>query len=313
VWRGARLIGALPLYLHAGTGAVGVPALRFLSTGEAEGEETCPEYLDVLCLAGEEDACVGAVNGAVGRLAWDELELLDLSDTSPLVRRFASGTGVAIGIRGSCPIADIGGGFDAYLARLSPNSRQQARRLLRRAADAGAAFELVAPADWERGFDDLVRLHQRRWNAEGQPGVFAAPRFTAFHRALVREWLPARRAILARLSVGGEAVAVLYGFLCRRSFAFYQSGVALGRAGGVNSPGIVAHLLLMKTLAESGLTEYDFLRGAAAYKTRLSTRERRVLALRAWRPTLRGATGRSLRLASRVAARALRVLRPQES
>jgi CelD/BcsL family acetyltransferase involved in cellulose biosynthesis len=309
VWRGSRLIGALPLYAGGDRGPFDAPTLRFLSTGEAEWEETCPEYLDLLYLPGEEDTCLAAVSDVVARLTWDKLELLDVSSGSPLVTQFTPGATVASSARGACPVADLEGGFDAYLARLSPNSRQQARRLLRGAARAGATFELAAPEAGDRAFGDLVRLHQMRWNSEGRPGVFAAPRFTAFHRALVREWLPSGRAILARLAVGEECLAVLYGFRSGGAFAFYQSGVDLSRAGAIDSPGIVAHLLLIKALAQAGVMEYDFLRGRASYKTRLSTRERPVVALQAWRPTLRAGACRSLQLASRAARRGLRLLR----
>ncbi|MDB5293879.1 MAG: hypothetical protein JWL69_5120, partial [Phycisphaerales bacterium] len=49
VRRDGRLIGALPLYeQHAGIGPLMVRRLGFISTGEAEFEETCPENLDLL-------------------------------------------------------------------------------------------------------------------------------------------------------------------------------------------------------------------------------------------------------------------------
>ena len=44
----ARLIGVLPLYQRSTSGPWGSRQLRFISTGEAEFEETCAEYLDLL-------------------------------------------------------------------------------------------------------------------------------------------------------------------------------------------------------------------------------------------------------------------------
>ena len=56
--RESRLIGAIPLYRSGPCGPVfGVRHIRFLSTGEAQHEETCPDYLGVLCLPGEEETC----------------------------------------------------------------------------------------------------------------------------------------------------------------------------------------------------------------------------------------------------------------
>ena len=35
--------------------------IRFIGTGEDESEETCPEYLDLLSLPGQEEACLEAL------------------------------------------------------------------------------------------------------------------------------------------------------------------------------------------------------------------------------------------------------------
>jgi CelD/BcsL family acetyltransferase involved in cellulose biosynthesis len=151
-------------------------------------------------------------------------------------------------------------------------------------------------------------LHQERWNLDGKPGVFAAPRFIEFHRNLIGEWLPRGRAVLARLSLGGKAVVVLYGFITGRKFDFYQSGARREITGPLRSPGILAHLLLMRTLSDRGVTEYDFLRGSSSYKLRLATRENRLAGVRIWRPTLRAAIYRSVQLAGRVLGKGQRLI-----
>jgi CelD/BcsL family acetyltransferase involved in cellulose biosynthesis len=308
-WRGARLVGALPLYEdRSACGPLAVRQLRFLSTGEEEHEETCPDYLNILCLPGEEAAGLEAVWDCIKRLGWDHLELLDLPAESPLLRNRAFAGSARTFPRGTCPVADLAGGFEAYLERLSSNSRQQSRRLLRAGERAGATFEIVGVDQAPGAFDALVRLHQARWTPEGKPGVFAAPRFTAFHREIVRAWLPCGRAVLARLCLGGEPVAVLYGFVTGSRFEFYQSGVGRDDTGQLRSPGNLAHLLLMQTLAERGGTTYDFLRGASYYKKRLATRERQLVGVEVWRSTLRGAICRSVRLAARVTRRGSRCL-----
>jgi CelD/BcsL family acetyltransferase involved in cellulose biosynthesis len=194
-------------------------------------------------------------------------------------------------------VADLGDGFEAYLQRLSSNSRQNARRLMREGERAGVQLEIVTAAQAGGAFDDLVRLHQQRWIADGKPGVFAAQPFVEFHRTLVQEWVPSGRAVLARLSVGGASVAVLYGFVTRRKFDFYQSGVWREANGPLRSPGSLAHLLLMRAVAERGVIAYDFLRGPSSYKERLATRENPLVGIRIWRPTPRSALVRLIRLA----------------
>jgi CelD/BcsL family acetyltransferase involved in cellulose biosynthesis len=309
VWRGPQLVGVLPLYqARTGGAGVGVRRLRFLSTGEAEDEETCPNNLDLLCRPGEEAACAAAVRGALATASWDHLDLTDLPETAPLLADggLTAGGRTRVVPRGECSVANLGGGFEAYLQRLSASNRRQARRLIRDAEKCGAVFEVAGEQQVEEFFDDLVRLHQERWVADGKPGCFAAPRFTEFHRTLAREWVPGGRAVLARLSVAGESAAVLYGFLSHAKFDLYVSGVRTA-VPGVRSPGILAFLTQMRAMAEQGVEWYDFLRGPAPYKDQLATDQNRLVSVEAWRPTLRAAASRFAGLARRALGRVRRL------
>ena len=301
VWRETRLLAALPLYVQRARGRrLGVRCLRFISTGEAEHEETCPEYLGLLCVPGEELECAAAVWAEVGRLDWDELELLDLDADSAFVRTGTVPPGVRPFSRGTCPVADLTGGFASYLDRLTATGRQRVRRLLRESEQESVTFEMVGADRLAGAYEDLVRLHQERWMADGKPGVFGAPRFVAFHRRLIEEWLPRGQAVLGRLSVGADPVVVLYGFVKGQKFDFYQSGMRREAAGILRSPGNLAHLLMMKALAERGVTAYDFLRGSSLYKERLATTENHLVGIHVWRRTVRATAYRSIRLAGRL-------------
>jgi CelD/BcsL family acetyltransferase involved in cellulose biosynthesis len=305
-WRGTQLVGALPLYMSVGPGGpLGVRALRFISTGESQYEETCPDYLNLLCLPGEEANCTESVWGELGCTAWDYLEFLDLPADSPLLHDPEA----KLVQRGSCPVAELGQGFDTYLTRLSAKTRQHARQYLRAADRSGAVLELATETDTDLFFDDLVRLHQERWTAEGKPGCFAAPRFAEFHRGLARAWVPVGRAVLARLSHEGQVYAVLYGFITGSKFDFYQSGITRTDSHALVSPGTTANLLLMRALTVRGVAEYDFLRGSSSYKERLATRSNPLAGIRIWRPTFRSAVHHSIRLVGRVVRKGRRLAR----
>ncbi|MCX6550826.1 MAG: GNAT family N-acetyltransferase [Acidobacteria bacterium] len=308
VWRGTILVAVLPLYLHSGNiRQLAVRSLRFISTGEAEEEEVCPEYLGLLCLPGDEAACHAAVWAEIGRLAWDQLELLDLSAESPLLQAGALPPNAQVFSRGPSYVADLTGGFEAYVARLSSRNRKAVRHLLRDGERADARLEIVGPDQSAGAFDDLRRLHQERWAGEGSPGAFSARRFIEFHSGLVQEWVPDGRAILARLWLAEEPVAVLYGFVSSRTFHFYQSGVRLDGGGRVESPGILAILLLMQALADRGVTALDFLRGPATHKTRMATLEHPIVGVRIQRPTVRGIAHRVVQRAGRIVKSRFRV------
>jgi CelD/BcsL family acetyltransferase involved in cellulose biosynthesis len=306
IWRSECLIGVLPLYLDRGASRFSSRRLGFISTGEAEIEETCPDYLNLLCAAGDETACADLAWKEIHAMAWDRLELLDMPESTPLAARAQVPPNVEYVSRGICPVADLSRGFEGYLNGLSANNRQQARRLLREGEHIGARLELAGGDQLSSAFDDLIRLHRERWTAENKPGVFSAPRFRTFHQSLIEQWHGSGRAILARLILDSEAVGVLYGFVTKQKFDFYQSGIRFDTGGRLRSPGNLAHLLLMKTLSGRGVTAYDFLRGASTYKQRLANSENRLCALCRRRPTIRSLVSRSLNSCARGLRRAMR-------
>jgi CelD/BcsL family acetyltransferase involved in cellulose biosynthesis len=308
-WRGSRLVGALPLYENrVGGHFFGLRRIAFLSTGEAEYEETCPDYMNLLAAPGEGSACVAALEAALHAAEWDCFELLGIPEHSPLLSaRIVIDPGQRRSVipRGACPIANMEGGFEAYLQRLSPNSRQRARRLLREVEKCGAILELATTPVMEQFFDDLVRLHQERWMDQGKPGCFAASRFTAFHRSLAYQWIGSGQVVLARLSLDGQTMAALYGFVTRLKFDFYQSGVKTIQHGPLRSPGHVAHLLLMRELCGRGITRYDFLRGSSNYKTQLATESVQLFMLQVWRLTGRATAYHAARIVGKAVRDAL--------
>jgi CelD/BcsL family acetyltransferase involved in cellulose biosynthesis len=311
--RGGRLVGVLPLYRQVrGAAFFRVQCLRFISTGEDESEETCPDYLDLLAIPGEESACLNAFRDTLFecRHEWDELVLCDISQHSSLTRIpelfAATSWKVDLTDRGACPIAELGQGFEQYIGQLSAKSRRNTRQHIREATRAGAVLELaVSEIETKQFFTELVRLHQARWTEAGKTGCFAAMRFLAFQRDLANRWVPAGKAVLARLRCKDETCAVIYGFISGGKHYFYQSGVA-HTSEHLKSPGITANLLLMEFLSRNGIVEYDFLRGDSAYKQWLSTKHVRLCQLRAVRPCLRNGARSAIRRAVLTTKRCVR-------
>lgn len=120
LWRGTSLIGAVPLYENVVGGCVlGSHRLMCLSTGEAECEETCADYLGLLCLPGEETPCLDALSQMLREISWDQVHLVSVSECSPLVRlmpKWKARWWAKVVPRGVCRIADLSKGFDAFVA-----------------------------------------------------------------------------------------------------------------------------------------------------------------------------------------------------
>ena len=300
VWRGDCLLGVLPLYQCRQKHILGIRCLKFLSTGEAEFEETCPNYLDLLYRKGEATTCVEALRKALlqpNYFRWDELYLRCLSEKSPLLawtNDFVGRHQAFLDVEGTCTISEIDAGLSAYLGRLSAATRYEARRLLRAAKDGGARLEVAQDGTGVEAFyEQMIDLHQKRWTAEGRSGCFAAPRFSQFHRTLAHQLVPRGRALLARLVLADMPLAVIYGYMVGSKFDSYLSGVCAGEAGPVRSPGTAGHLFVMEYLAKRGITHYDYLCSSGpSYKTRFGTEEQRLVRLRVRRRSVRAAAYR---------------------
>jgi CelD/BcsL family acetyltransferase involved in cellulose biosynthesis len=161
------------------------------------------------------------------------------------------------------------------LSTLRPATRRKIRQSLR----AFGPLEVEWAETPEHAldiFNELLLLHQARWNASGQPGAFASRRRAAFHREIIPRLLPRRSVILFRVRTPKRTLACLYHFIEQERVLFYQSGAAVFDDNRLR-PGFVAHALCMQACAERGLIEYDFLAGHSPYKEEFATLHRELI------------------------------------
>jgi hypothetical protein len=138
---------------------------------------------------------------------------------------------------------------------VSRNVRRDAAQTLRK-----LHVSVNPPGGWE----DLLRLHERRWRRRRMPGSFWGVRRRVFDR-----WLPIGiEAGMVRLSVArldGAPVAALLGLMEGDRFLYFQAGLDPDAPG---SPGTALVAEALDFCAESGRTRFDFLRGQESYKRR---------------------------------------------
>lgn len=281
--------------------------LELLCTGEDQHEEICSPYVGILAQRGREavasdQLALALTRGELG--PWDELHLTAMVETDSILaplqdslRRGGMRPRAQV-INASAFIA-LPATWDDYLAGLPSQRRYFVRRTLRDLeawlAPDGRETLVRSSQDLERGQSILYELHRQRWQGEGRPGVFEAPRFRAFHEAVMAAFLDGRDAELELcwLERGGAPVSVLYNIVYGGRVYFYQSGRVLDAPKGVR-PGIGAHLVAIRRAIADGRREYDFLEGAHLYKSQLSSEERRIVEIRALSPAL---TSRALETA----------------
>lgn len=182
-----------------------------------------------------------------------------------------------------------------HMASLSANSRAQLRRSLRGYGEAGPLTLRRAGSlgEAQTFLNALAGLHQETWTRRGKPGAFAEPAFRRFHAELLARAWPRGEVELLRISAGTAPVGYLYNFVWRNWVLAYQSGFVYPDGDAHRKPGLTCHHLAIAEHLAAGRGGYDFLAGAARYKSSLSNAERslswletgpcwRPAALRAW-------------------------------
>ncbi|MCW2951953.1 MAG: hypothetical protein JWQ48_1123 [Conexibacter sp.] len=253
------------------------------TAGEPPGSTVFVERNRLLVGDGERAGFAAALIEALeAEPGWDRLRLdgLHAEDSAALLAACPAAVPRTL----ESPVADLLAGDDV-LAGLSGSRRQRVRRTLKAFGELEHDWAATV-GDANAILDELIVLHQQRWQEAGAPGAFASPRFVAFHRALIARLVPEGRAALVRVRRGEETVGCLYGLLDGRRMLFYQSGLRLYEDNRLRA-GTAAHVEFMRACRARGVAEYDFLAPAARYKEELATRSDQLVWAEVARPTWR--------------------------
>jgi len=285
VYLGSHLVGVLPAYRVAT--AFGGRRLRLIGDGVGGSD-----YLGVIARSDH----LEAASEAIARILVSEesdVALDDLEAVDPLVAALEreARTARAAFSRSesdSCPFLSIAeaGDFSDWLRERPSGIRRHRRWLEKR---PGFRIDILSS---EREIVDalptLWRLHHARWAHQGGSDAVDSPAVERFHYESARALARRGWARLYMLYVEGAPRAALYGFERGGRFYFYQTGS--DPAWGKRSVGTVVLGAAMEDAFARGLAEFDFLRGAHAYKHLYASSSRRLVRLR----VASGARGRVL-------------------
>ncbi len=284
---GRRLAGLIALCLVRSRVA-GCTVRRLCFLGESQ---VGSDYLDVVARRGLERPVGRALVSALHQMQdeWDVLDLLDLDSDSATVKLLRemfdpAKFRVVISPRYLCPfeVFKPGETFEPFLGR----TRRRENFLRRRSwleKQAGYRLEIERRPDrMARPLAEFLRLHALRWASDGGSQGIRGARTEAFHRDATELLAERGEARFYTLAVGDRPLASVYAIAHRRKFIFYQSGY--DPEWRDKSVGLVLLGETFRDCLEAGLTEYDFLRGAEAYKLDWATGQRRTVAVRIFAP-----------------------------
>jgi CelD/BcsL family acetyltransferase involved in cellulose biosynthesis len=259
--------------VRRGTELVGIAPLCCFEAN-ADGPLVCvgaytSDYLDWLIHPQFAEEVIQAVfqellsSGLSGR----KIALSDLPSRSPLLRVALPGW---ISVRcepcDACPVVVVPTELDDPDMIIPARQRRNLRTAEHRSSHAGVVDMVTATSESSMAelLDALFRLHQRRWNEEGQPGVLSYENARVFHTTVSRLFLQAGMLRLFGMRLNGSIIAVIYGFAAHGTVYCYLQGfdpefVRL-------SPGAQVLGYLIRDAVRSGDRVIDFLRGREDYK-----------------------------------------------
>jgi CelD/BcsL family acetyltransferase involved in cellulose biosynthesis len=238
------------------------------ASGVPDWDRIFVEHNGFLCRPGE-SAAIEAGLRAILRLGPVVLPGVDRMTLAAAAR-----TGRCVITRTSpAPFADLAAITGDYIDLLSANTRAQLRRSLRELARVAGAAAHVVKAETEEQyksfFDDLVLLHQARWQGKGKTGAFDDSEILAFHRALIARAAPGGEIELLQMTAGPRLLGYFYNFIAGARVMNYQAGFVPASSAAART-GLLCHLAAIRYYHARGIRIYDFLAGDQRYKKSLA-------------------------------------------
>ena len=166
----------------------------------------------------------------------------------------------------SCPVNTRGpsGSFqDSWSSKTKKNARRRARMLERE----GIVPRWIGPGpDFNLALQKLRALHDSRWQARGEAGLFPDER-EKFLASFAGNCTPSEGPWILLMERGHETVAALFGIRFRDSFSVYKTGWSPTEAK--LGPGVALGQEAMRWAEEQGLHTFDYLRGPGSHKAQL--------------------------------------------
>ena len=309
------LDGILPLSLE-GRPLLGTrlgPSIRRMSfLGETH---VGSDYLDVIAHHANRDSITRTLFQSVRDSAnWDVLDLNDMLSTSPTIPILrdifpAAEYTIETTEGPACPYEQFSPNetFGTFIKNLGRGSNYKRRRKWLEKQPGFRIERATEPHEMPHALTEFLRLHDLRWRDDGGSDGITCPATEAFHREAATYLAQNNNIYLYTMFVGDNAVASFYALTHNGKMICYLTG--RDPEWHSQSVGMVLIGETFRDALESGMSEYDFLRGEEPYKSDWSTHQRTLTNIRIYRNNSRGSwltrQERALKSARRLARKLL--------
>lgn len=262
-----QLLGVAPMMLERCAGPVGRWMRRVILVGQKA--DTASEYLDWILRRGyEAEVVLAFCNYLLSRQCapWDLLcfgAMRADSATIPLLEKEFAARGQTLGVEvtTTAPYLTLPSTWTSFLESRRAKFRQ---RLKKFHCDHSVAIRLVSrDMSVAQGMDKIRELNERRWGEKRQS--FLSQRYTRFHDRVAERLHSQGYLLLIFLEADGVIIAGRYDFVYGGKGWSFQGGWL--PEWEKESAGKLILTEIMRWCIDHGIKEYDFLGGAAAYKS----------------------------------------------
>jgi CelD/BcsL family acetyltransferase involved in cellulose biosynthesis len=280
---GDKLVGIAPLYLeeHSLLGVRLYDQLKLIGGGvrDWKSQWNLSEYgpsdqLDIIALPGFESE-VGEIFLAYLREEnWlDEADLENVLDGGVLMRAVVPQLGPCgwpfnLLHDHFCTQITVPASLGEYLNGLRSSVRHRLNQARRAYTDEAiyAIRPVKSKEEMQTALDDLIQLHQLRWNHLGYPGMFGDRRFQDFlkqvaERFLEKDWLWLRTA-----RANGRSIAVRMGFKFKDCLNDFVAGFDQASPAAKRRPSLALLLSMIEDAIKWKARTVSFSRGYETYK-----------------------------------------------
>jgi len=286
---GGGIVGIIPLMLESKKlfGVKVSSSLRFLGCGVRNSSKrglfdnySPSDFLDAIIDPAYAPQTIRAFLTYLteNKDSWDELSLENISDDSIFRKELLAlleqnKMHYTASKADICPRLNAPVSMKEYLASLSSGVRRrfsQARKL--ESESGNASIETIGSAqDLDAYLDELIALHQSRWNTLGYVGAFSDSRFVGLQKDILHAFYAHDWIWFKRVRMNGATVATRLGFKYNEKLYDYLSRFSDQMLSSKIRPGLALLLSMIEDASEWRYQTIEFLRGAEPYKFELTS------------------------------------------
>lgn len=285
---GQRLVGIIPMFVQRWTlfGKTVFSRQRMIGSGVDSqqniglpSEYGVSDYLDGIVLPGFAHPVAEMLAHSLhsNSALVDEVQFSNVPEGGFLhhygIKSFAD-AGLRWTIRKSdpCPYVNLPATHEDFFKHLRPSTRYRLRHAKKEFyRNPPFSIESVAHrATLRQSVNDLIRLHQIRWNRLGYAGLFSDTRFRAFVQDVLQPLYEQGILWFKAVRMGGIHPAIRLGFLFKGRMYDYLSGFDDLFPGAKKRPSLALLNVMIEDAIDNNAGTVDFLRGNEPYKYELT-------------------------------------------